>query len=528
MQNPIKTLEITNFGGRLTRFQNGDLNSGFAKYSTTFGVDSFSKPGNLTFVEQATSIGGSIVTDLIVASRVRLESAITYVYAIGHTGRLYKIQVNDLVNHNPNYDNPVLLATLANGQTFKYGGSIEFYGTTEKIFIGHDAGVTSIHFDGTSETVIGQTDSTHWIANVPRQSQQFVGSIFYGNGSQVAQIDSTETVVSYNKISPLCPTDMQVRDLDVSSDNIYLIATCTRAPLTDITAISPDTSSICNSDSLLAYWNGSDTGATSGTSIPSFEMSSYVTFGSSEYSFGYDISGGIVSTGKPFKKILSLVGIKSPLPNAANSNGNFVGWCVPEFNSGFLKASLFVYGALDEEFKPGFYRQAQFSSSLTGGDIVQVPMTILVSNFSFAGANSGYTVIASTGKMYISTLEYNGSTTAYKLYKFFNVPVGINNALAGVYETQTQLFSKKQRVSEVRVYMEPGTSSMGFTVALTGIDGSVISGTSQAFTAISGLDVVKYNPAHAPTAAIGVRITNSGTVAPVINKIEVDVTPAGR
>lgn len=119
----MQTKVINNFNGKLTRYSDGDSNSGLCKYNTTFGNDPFTNPGNLTWFEQPTQIdsGGSVITDLIMAARPRLESGITYVYAIGHTGRLYKIQVNQPSGYNPNLDTPVLLTTLtSNSPTFKY------------------------------------------------------------------------------------------------------------------------------------------------------------------------------------------------------------------------------------------------------------------------------------------------------------------------------------------------------------------------------------------------------------------------
>lgn len=520
------TIIIDNFSGRLTRYVNGELNSGYAKFSSTFGVNTFQQPKNLLFMEQQVSIGGSVVTDLIMAMKSRLENGITYVYAIGHLGRLYKIQVNDTAGLNPNYDNPVLITTLTNAQTFKYGGSIDFYGATEKIFIGHDTGVTKINFDGTGETVISGT----WVANVPRQDQQFNGKIYFTNGSNIAEIDSTELVTSSAKISPGFPTNTQARDIDVTYDGRYVVITVTRAPLLDLTSTAPDTSAMVNTNSLIVYWNGTDIGASSASTIPSFEMSTYVTFANFEYSFGYDIAGSILSN--PLEKQLSLIGVQSPLPNAASSNGNLVGWVTPEFNQGFLKASLFLYGSLDQEVPAGFYRQTQFAASLTAGDILKVPATLLVTNFTFGGATSGYNTIVGFGKMYISTLEHNASTTAYKLYRFFNVPAGVSPTLPGVYETQTQLFSRKIRISELRVYLEPMTATQAFTVAIIGIDGSIISGTSQTFTGGTnvavGTDQLQYTPSHEPTAAIGIRITNVGTTTPAIHKIELDTLPAGK
>lgn len=64
----VETIEITNFGGRLTRILNGEMNSGFSKFANSFGYDPFSKPMNLTWFEQPVDITGPI-TDLIVAAK---------------------------------------------------------------------------------------------------------------------------------------------------------------------------------------------------------------------------------------------------------------------------------------------------------------------------------------------------------------------------------------------------------------------------------------------------------------------------
>ena len=212
----MATLLIDNFQGRLTRYKDGDINSGYAKYSTTFGNDPFTSPGNLTWFETPTRIDSDedIITDLIVAARPRLESGITYVYAVGHTGRLYKIQVNDPTTYNPDYDNPVLLATLTEeSPTFKFGGSIEFFGDTERIFVGHDRGVTRIDFNGSNETFVGT--QSNYVSDVPRPSAQFVGNLYFGDGDNIAEISSALTV-THDKLSPAFPKGTIVRDIDVS------------------------------------------------------------------------------------------------------------------------------------------------------------------------------------------------------------------------------------------------------------------------------------------------------------------------
>src|ERR1041385_8187905 len=121
MKQTVTIKVIDNFGGRLTRYNFGDMNSGIAKYIATFGNDPFRFPGQLSWQETAIQIdsAGTVITDLIMDGKERVESGIVYIYCIGHTGRLYKIQVNDPSTYNPDYDNPVLLATLTvNSPTF--------------------------------------------------------------------------------------------------------------------------------------------------------------------------------------------------------------------------------------------------------------------------------------------------------------------------------------------------------------------------------------------------------------------------
>src|SRR3990167_1229665 len=199
----IKTLVVDNFKGTMTAFQDGDINSGLGYVVNVFGYNPFVKPGNLTWCRQSVQIdsAGSVITDLIMAGKERVESGIVYVYAIGHTGRLYKIQVNNPATFNPDYDNPVLLATITSGTpTFTRGGFIDFFGTTERIYIGHDKGVTELNFDGTGEAVVGVAGS--WTATVPRPLKQFFGKLYAGNGKNLTEITDGGTVATYAKLSP--------------------------------------------------------------------------------------------------------------------------------------------------------------------------------------------------------------------------------------------------------------------------------------------------------------------------------------
>lgn len=528
------TLVVDNFQGRLTRYQNGDINSGYAKFNTTFGNDPFTTPGALTWFETPTQIdaAGSVITDLIMAARPRLESGVTYVYAIGHTGRLYKIQVNDPTTFNPNYDNPVLLTTLAiNSPTFKYGSSIQFYGATEKIFIGHDKGVTKVNFDGTGEAFVGVLGS--YTASVPRPSVNFLGKLEFGNGTNLVEIDSTETVISYSKLSPAFPVGTQVRDVDASPDGNYVQIIVSRVPAPDMTVATQDTTSLSSGDSYLFLWNGTDTGYTAYSPFNSYSINANLSFGQFGYTLGYDLGGAAIYSGT--QKIISLPESNSPNFNALFSTGNLLGFAAPEQDANALKGTLLTYGAYDIEIPPGLFRFFRRSAQGTETNVVQMPMCAIVSNLFLGSSTAGYSGNqVGSAKLYFSTLEISAApTTKYKLWKFTTVPTGLGTAIPGVYETQSQLFSKKMQIKAVRIYTDPLTTNNSFTVDLIGSNNTPMTNGSKTFTVgttpvVSGDDYVWWTPQVAPTYSLGIRITNVGTVNNVINKVEIDYALGGQ
>ncbi len=433
----------------------------------------------------------------------------------------------------PNYDNPVLLATLSiNSPTFTRGGSINFFGATEKVYIGHDMGMTSINFDGSGEAFVGSMGS--WTQTVPRQAKDFIGKLYVGNGSNIAEIDSTGTVTTYTKLSPGFPTNTQVRDLDQSNDGNYLQAVVTRLALPDITSPTQDTTLASNQESYVFKWNGVDTSYTSFDSFPSFSLNANIMFGDWQYTFGYDVAGSCVFN--PIKKILTPILTQAPLPNAVGSNGNIVGWGGTEFYNGFLRAVFFLYGALDEAFSErSWYRQ--LAQVAQGGevDVIRMPFNLIVSNFLLGSVLNGYVGgVAGAAKQYFSTLETSPGTTKYKLYKFFNVALGYSTSIGGIYETQQvdsfklfrSIIKSKFKPSELRFYCEPFVAGNSFQVDLIGSNLG-----TKTFTAGTdmpvGQDYVWYNPAIAPTHSIGIRITNLGTTNWVCNKIEMDYDEAG-
>lgn len=538
MKNNVETLVIDNFLGSMTEFIDGNINSGRSNVYESFAQDPFAKPGNLTWGEDAIQIdvAGSVITDLVLAGKERVESGILYVYAIGHTGRLYKIQVNDPTTFNPDYDNPVLLATLASGTpTFTRGAFIDFFGATEKIYISHDKGLTSINFDGTGEGVVGVAGS--WTQNVPKPLKQFVGKLYIGNGSNIAEVDSTGTVTDYTKLSPGFPDNTQVRDMDVTPDGTYLTLVVTRLALPDITAITQDTTIAANTDSYLFKWNGIDAGYTAFDTFPLVSLASSTQFGLSQYVFGSDLRG--VAMYNPVNRLIpsSLLGSyeQPPMPNAIISDGNMVLYATTLFFEDHVEMSVGMFGNYDWEIGTGFWAPMGLVAVSPETDINRIPYFQSVSNFGQGLSSNGYASnIFSNSKIYFSTLESsNGPTTAYRFYKWSVIPTGSGTAAqAAVYQTQTQLFSKKIQPKEVRIYGEPWVANNDFTIDLIGSDGNPISGGSKTFTAGSNLtvgeDFAWFTPQTKPTYAIGLRVTNNGTVNHTINKVEIDYAAGGK
>lgn len=535
----VKTLVVDNFQGSWTYYQDGDINSGRSYSQNSAGQNPFLKPGNLTWMQTPVQIdsGGSVITDLIMAGKERVESGILYVYAIGHTGRLYKIQVNDPTTFNPNYDNPVLLATLsAQSPTFTMGGFIDFYGSTERIYIGHDKGVTRIDFNGANETFVGALGS--WTQNVPRPLRQFLGNLYVGNGNNIAEISVSATVTTYTKLSPAFPTNTQSRDMDVTPDGNYLQIVVSRLALTSQIATTEDTGRVASAESYIFAWNGTDAGYTSFNTFPSFSLTANTMFQNYQYTFGYDQYG--CSVYAPYEKVNWVAEAKSPTPNAILNLANSVAFGSPLYYSGAMELDFMSWGSYDFEVgQPlGYWDLFFMTATSPETDIIGVPYMMSVSNTGLGSSSNSYTDnVFGTSKIYFSTLETSSApTTAYRFYRWnLNIIQGATEGetlIDALYQTQTQLFSKKITVKEVRTYGEPWVAGNSFQLDLIGSSGSAMTNGSKTFSIGSGLtagdDFAWWTPDVAPTYALGLMIWQKGTTNHVINKIEIDVDIGGK
>lgn len=544
----IHTKVIDDFSGRLTRVVNGDMNSGYAKFATSFGYDPFTKPRNLTWFEQPTSIATGVITDLVLDAQTHNEGGQTYVYAIGDTGRFYRIQPNSTTNAN--LDSVIGVTSIAaNSPSFAYGSSIEFFGSVEKVYISSDNQINSASIAaafGTGDTLVG---STGYKTGIYHPLRQLFGKLLFGNGNTIGAISATNTVTSsiigtgqgnlYSEINPPLPVQVTVKDIDTTQEGNYALMTASAVQSEQIDNFPlSDVINAAGSDGFLFKWNGTDTGITSFTSIPSYAVTALQTYLDKNYFFSNDSFGSSLSDGS--NKILTLENNKPPMPNATLMNGNFVAWMTPEVDTvaGLLKGSMYYYGSLDQENPPGLYRVLRYAHPNAAGHVFQVPMNILTNN-NYKTINSSASSIISVGygKHYFSTMNVvvpGGST--YTFQRFLVTSTGTGVPQGGVYETQTQLFSKKVAIKAVRVYTKPTATGNAFQLDFIGSDDTVMSSGTSTYSYSAGtdptllqgsLDRINFTPEVPPTFGLGIRITNTGTTNMTIKKVEIDYQEAG-
>ena len=210
----------------------------------------------------------------------------------------------------------------------------------------------------------------------------------------------------------------------------------------------------------------------------------------------------------------------------------------PLWWEGFMETDYCVLGSNDFEIGPGYWDLFFQLATEPEIDVIQTPLSLAVSNLGVGSSSNGYTNnIVSTSKTYFSTLEISATTTKYKFYKWIfspspNMPQTVSSLINAIYQTQTQLFSKKIQVKEIRVYGEPWITDNSFRIDLIGSNGAVMTNGSQTFIAGTNLtignDFAWYNPGIAPTYALGLWIENLGTANFTINKIEIDYVAGGK
>lgn len=546
----MATLLINNFTGALTRQNFGDINSGLAFFDTSFGYNPFFNTGSLTWFKAPTA-GSAVNSGLALASVSRMEGTTLATYIISSTGHLFRVTGEGSSGGD--------LHTLSTGSpTFTYGGDITFFGLNT-LMISHDLGVTKIVVDASgnfvSEAQVGVWDATHFVPiTTCRRMHPFIGKLYVINSdasttyaNNIAEIDSTLTVTSYAKLAPSLPMGTFIRDLDESADLTYMLLSSSIVPSELLAPVNDAVNSAAGA-SALYKWNGTDPGITTGYSLPNFGVSALESFSGKEYLFMYDTFGSALY--ESGSKKWTLRNQKSPMSGATAPAGNFVTWTAPDFywnddtQTGSIYGSLYYYGRLDENMPVGLWRVFRQTSALTGGVIYSMPFNQFSAN-RYVSVNSSATVQVDTnGTHLFSFIDYSGSggSTVNNNYIFYasppdDSPGGWTGAIAGVYQTQTQMFPQKVTWKQVRVYCNPTVASNGFQVDLIGPDNKKIANSTGTYTFAAGgdptklqgaLDRINLNFASAPSYGVALRITNTGTTNMTINKVELDTMPSGK
>lgn len=572
----VETIEITNFGGRLTRILNGEMNSGFSKFANSFGYDPFSKPMNLTWFEQPVDITGPI-TDLIVAAKKYyggnalpgLGQTQEYVLLLGNggggnaKGNLYVMQPNSPSSivgaSQANVDSVLGSASIAG--TYNFGGAVEIFaqpsiagGDTKGVYVSSDTSVNVVplsNISGQQKTVVANLVGTlNNATGAFRPMKVFQGGLRVSNASTIFTIGPSATVTSpYNASirgvsnansdfqTPL-PVDAEIQDMDVSIDGNYLQISTSNVDNEQISVINQDFSNAASSDGVLYGWNGADPNVTTSTTMPSSSPTALQIYLGNNMFFSNDSFGSSVNNG--VNKLLTMFGNKSPFANATAVNGNFLSWIVPEIDTTgeVLHASMYYFGGLDEENPKGLYR-VMIQQPIGGGFAAyQTPLNIVVDNlYSALNQTLSAVVPLGYGKHYFSAWYPNNLSNIYKLYRFSINSTGTGTPQQGIYETQTQLFSKRISITAIRVYTEPTATGNSFNLDLIGSDGQVITNGNFSYSYVAGTDITKlqgplerinFNPGTMTTYALGLRVTNKGTTNMTIKKIEVDYSESGK
>lgn len=564
------TIVINNFGGRLTRILNGDLNSGFAKFDASFGYDPFTKPMNLTWLGQPSSIPGT--TELIMAginqttaggfSAGTEQQMFALGYGGGTLGGLYRIKVNETSGVVLDVNEDSVIGRRSVAGKFEYGASLEFFGPNRNLFIGAD---NAIIIAG-SVTGVGSYNEGHTsvivntnLLDVPRPLKKYGGNLTFGNGPSIGLIGPSHTVISsvftisaqrgpqWSQLNPPLPSDQIVRDLDVTVDSNYLNISASDVFPSKITQTRWDDGYASPGTGGIYGWNGVDATVTTALTIPGGTAAALQVYLGENRLFLNDAFGAAVSNG--IDKILTLPNNAAPLPNATGTNGNFLTWMNPEVvgiddTEATRVGSLYYFGSLDQENPVGLYRLLRFEAPIANGFVYQVPYQAVVSNAYRTVSNSySSTRSAGYGKHYfsafcISSVITSASTAGAFQFQRFTVSGDPTQApQEGVYETQTQMFQKRIHVEQIRVYTEPTIANNGFQLDIIGVDGDPITNGTFTYSFAAGTDItrlqgalqrINFNPSADAGYGFGIRLTNTGTTNMTIKKVEVDWGPEGK
>jgi hypothetical protein len=519
------TIVIDNFGvNGLSRRAHGQLKSGYLKYLTSWGIDPFTKPGALTWQEQLVQIDSSHTTlkDVILHFKVRVESGTSYAYGVDYSGNLYKITVSS---------DSISALNTSTGLTLKYGGGFEFFNISSvaKLCVGNDAGFSYFNTDGTSGTAV--TTGVTWTSNVPRPLKVWGQYVYAGNGSALVQIGTGGSVTLSDALNSSIPPQYTIVDLALSADGNYLKILCTRSAPVDLKTADP-TGIAAGVETVVFYWNGTDTVVTSLNTYPSMVGTALHTFGTTALMFGQDFLGGVVRDEN--QKIATLPITAPSRPGGADASADLAIFAARDYISSKQQLSLFAVGTPDAMTSSGVWRMHMAKATSPETDVQTVGAFRIVQNLTYPTSVTGGSTLTDS-KFYVSTYETESGSNSFQLYKGTLTPRGSGTPMLGVAETETEFFPERMKIPCVRVYIDPAASGNGFQLDLIDAQGNAISGASgftYAYAAGSdptqvqgSLQMLEFLCQSESVQGCSVRVTHTGTVNTVIHKVELELSP---
>lgn len=386
-----------------------------------------------------------------------------------------------------------------------------------------------IPFVSASNPLAWDLNGSGWIPNIPHPiSDEYFGGIFMGNGFNLVDYAISSGTANNSRLNPTFPQNYTINAIEIDGQGRYMRINGTTGTAQDIITTDPIAQTQTPKARSL-YWNGIDDSYDSYDAFVQSNTSALNSFIGSDMVFGQDFWGGSIyqNNGGAPDKMLALREVRSPLPGAITSTSNLLVFGAPYYSQNVWRCGIFGIGTLDDQDQPSIYSLLGIPATTNNTICTQVGMLKLAQNRMI---KSDGTVLTNS-KFYVSTYE-TGGTAAANLYSFNLTPNAgtVNN---GVYETQKEKFQLQQAIDRVAFYVNPTQTGVSFRLDLIDVDDTIPTNGSFTYTYSSGvgdetqmqgtLEVFEWSALQMKNLqALGLRITNLGTVQPGINQIYIE------
>lgn len=386
----------------------------------------------------------------------------------------------------------------------------------------------NIDFTSVTNPTAWALNGPNWISNIPHPiSSEYFGGIFMGNGWNLVDYNIAANTTNFSRLNPTFPQNYTINSLEIDGQGRYMRINGTIGTAQDIITVDPTAPAQAPIARSL-YWNGIDDSYDSYDAFTQTNTSALFSFVGSDMTLGNDFWGSSIfnnASGSP-DKMLSMKDVRPPLPGAMTSTSNLLLFASPYYNGASKQwlASIFGVGTLDDQDQPSIYNLLGIPATAPNTVCTQVGMMKLVQNRTLKSDGTVFT----NSKLYVCTYETGSVTPFPNLYAFNLTPNG-NSVNGGIYETQKEKFTLQQQIERVVFYTNPTQAGVSFRLDLIDVDDTIPEGGSFTYAYASGdddtelqgtLEVFEWAASEVKNMqALGLRITNLGTVQPGINQI---------